>query len=135
FKAWAPKLYRYYEDHLNSLFQRMPWLRRIFNCGIFTTAAFNFGPKVSTFKHRDFSNLPFGFCGIQALGRFNPKTGGQIILWEARTVVDFPPASLIFIPSATITHSNCQIADHEERASFTQYCPGGLFRWVDYDFQ
>ncbi len=31
-------------------------------------------------------------------------------------------------------HSNTPIQKHEKRASFTQYCGGGLFRFVDNDF-
>lgn len=113
----------------------MPSLRRIFPASIFPSAAFNFGPNVRTFKHRDVFNCPFGFCTIQALGRFNPRKGGHIILWEPKLVIEFPPASLILIPSATITHSNVPVAEGDERASFTQYCTGGLFRYVDAGFR
>lgn len=112
----------------------MPSLRRIFPGSVFPAAAFNFGPKVWTFKHRDVFNCPFGMCAIQALGRFDPKKGGHIILWEPKLIIEFPAASLVLIPSATITHSNVPIADGDERASFTQYCPGGLFRYVDSGF-
>lgn len=46
-------------------------------------------------------------------------------------MIEFPPGALIFIPSATITHSNIPVAKGETRSSFTQYAPGGLFRFVD----
>jgi hypothetical protein len=32
-------------------------------------------------------------------------------------------------------HSNALIQEGEDRMSFTQYMPGGLFRWVDYGFR
>lgn len=85
--------------------------------------------------HRDILNCAFGWCAIQALGHFDPKKGGHIVLWEARLIVEFPPGSLILIPSATITHSNIRVASGDVRSSFTQYAPGGLFRYVDYGFQ
>ncbi|PPQ67439.1 hypothetical protein CVT26_007233 [Gymnopilus dilepis] len=134
FALWAPHVYGYYKEHLDKLFERMPDLRRIFPKSVFPTAAFNFGPNVWTFKHRDVKNCPFGFCAIQSLGRFDPTKGGHLILWELGLIIEFPPGSLILIPSATITHSNVPVAEGEERASFTQYAAGGLFRFVDYGF-
>ncbi|KAF8887439.1 hypothetical protein CPB84DRAFT_1684645 [Gymnopilus junonius] len=124
---WAPKVYGYYRGYLNELFEKMPSLRRIFTASIFPSAAFNFGPNIWTYKHRDTFNCPFGFCAIQALGCFDPKKGGQIILWEPKLVIEFLPTSLILIPSATITHSNVPVTEGDERASFTQYCTSGLF--------
>lgn len=50
-------------------------------------------------------------------------------------MVEFPPNSLVLIPSATVEHSNSPIAKDEERVSFTLFCGGGLFRWVDNGFR
>lgn len=77
-------------------------------------------------------NCPFGWCSVQALGNYNYKTGGHLILWELKLIVEFPPGSLILLPSATITHSNVAVAEGETRVSFTQFAAGGLFRYVDY---
>lgn len=112
-------------------------LERIFppHISIFPTAALNFGPNVWTYQHRDILNCPFGWCAVQALGRFDPTKGGHLVLWEPRLVVEFPPGSLVLIPSATITHSNIPVAQGDTRASFTQYAPGGLFRYVDCGFR
>jgi hypothetical protein len=57
------------------------------------------------------------------------------VLWDSRLVIEFPPGSTILISSAVLTHSNVPVASHESRYSFTQYCAGGLFRWVDNGFQ
>ncbi|KAJ3764384.1 hypothetical protein EV360DRAFT_9676, partial [Lentinula raphanica] len=81
--------------------------------------------------HRDFLNWPFGWCAITALGRFDPTRTGQLILWELRLVVDFPPAATVLIPSAVITHSNTPVAVDDTRISFTQYTAGPIFRWVE----
>jgi hypothetical protein len=113
----------------------MPDLRRNFVKSIFPSATFNFGPNVWTFKHRDRLNCPFGWCAIQALGHFDPKLGGHLVLWELKLVIEFPPGSLVLIPSATITHSNVPVQAGDSRVSFTQYCAGGLFRYVDNGFR
>lgn len=80
-------------------------------------------------------NCLFGMCAIQALGDFDPRLGGHLILWEIKKVVEFPPGSLVLIPSATITHSNTPIQPGETRTSFTQFCAGALFRFVDNGFR
>lgn len=57
------------------------------------------------------------------------------MLWEPHLVIEFPPGSLVLIPSATISHSNTPVAPGDSHSSFTQYAPGGLFRYVDYGFR
>ncbi|TFK60088.1 hypothetical protein BDN72DRAFT_779851, partial [Pluteus cervinus] len=88
----------------------------------YTSAAFNFGPQVCIFKHRDYFNRPSGLCAVQALGDFDHTKGGHIILWEAEIFVEFPANSVIPIPSTTITHSNLPCQPGETRISFTHYC-------------
>lgn len=135
FATWAPRTYNYYKTQLDKLFNQMTNLPRIFSKSVFPSAAFNIGPKVYTRSHRDLKNCPFGWCTVQALGRFDPTKGGHLIVWELGLAIEFPAGSTILLPSATLTHSNISVAEEEERASFTQFCHGGLFRWVDYDFQ
>ncbi|KAK0458714.1 uncharacterized protein EV420DRAFT_1620489 [Desarmillaria tabescens] len=102
---------------------------------IFCACTFNFGPKTATFEHMDSGNLPFGWCSVTVLGRFNPKQGGHLILWDLKLVIEFPPGSTILFPSAILRHSNTPIGCGETRYSFTQYTSGGLFRWVDQGLQ
>ncbi|EDR06992.1 uncharacterized protein LACBIDRAFT_299476 [Laccaria bicolor S238N-H82] len=61
--------------------------------------------------------------------------GSHLVLWDLGLVIEFPPGSTIFIPSASLDHSNASIQKEERRYSFTQYTAGGTFRWVDYGFQ
>lgn len=120
-------------SNLSELYQLRPSLLNQLNfgrLGPFPSCTFNFGGAVC-FKHTDPLNVPYGWCGVTALGDFDHTTGGQIILWDAWLVIDFPAGSQIFLPSAVMTHSNTTIAPHEKRFSFTQYCAGGIFRWVD----
>ncbi|KAJ7037287.1 hypothetical protein C8F04DRAFT_952936 [Mycena alexandri] len=135
FNLWAPKVYRYYRDHDERLRERFSDLDRNFPKSVFSAAAFNFGPNVWTFKHRDVLNTPFGMCTVTAMGPFDATKGGHMILWELKLVIEFPAASTILIPSATITHSNLPVQDGDERASFTQYTGGGLMRYVDNGFR
>ncbi|KAJ7911151.1 hypothetical protein B0H13DRAFT_1614874 [Mycena leptocephala] len=135
FALWAPQLYQYYHDHNAALHWRYPDLRRPFGHSVFFCAAFNFGPNVWTFRHRDVLNLAFGWCAIQALGEFDPTKGRHLVLWDLNLVVEFPPGALILLPSATLAHSNIPVAPEEKRASFTQFSAGGIFRYVDNGFR
>ncbi|KAJ6549028.1 hypothetical protein DFH09DRAFT_926354, partial [Mycena vulgaris] len=131
FALWAPHLYAHYRTCDASLHKSHPDLRRPFAHSAFFCAAFNFGRNVWTFKHRDVLNLAFGWCAIQALGHFDPRKGGHLVLWDLKLVIEFPPGALILLPSATIAHSNVPVQDTEERVSFTQFSAGGIFRYVD----
>ncbi|KAF8201856.1 hypothetical protein BJ912DRAFT_842985, partial [Pholiota molesta] len=135
FAAWAPRLYSYYEDHFRALLKSDPTLRRNFSNSVWAAATVNFGPRTITRRHRDSSNLPYGWCGITALGEFDATKGGHLVLWDLKLVVEFPAGSTILLPSAAVDHSNVPISHRERRCSFTQYTAGGLFRWVEQGFQ
>ncbi|KAJ7790143.1 hypothetical protein B0H14DRAFT_2396692, partial [Mycena olivaceomarginata] len=127
FASWAPRLYQHYHDNDEKLHIKLPHLRRPFVGSIFSCAAFNFGPNIWTFKHRDVVNLAFGWCAIQALGDFDPTKGGHLVLWDLMLVIEFPPGALILIPSATLSHSNVPVQPGDTHVSFTQFTSGGLF--------
>ncbi|KAF8178808.1 hypothetical protein K438DRAFT_1604469 [Mycena galopus ATCC 62051] len=135
FALWAPRLYAHHCTHDATLRQHLPHLRRPFNSSVFFGAAFNFGPNVWTFRHRDILNLAFRWCAVQALGNFDATRGGHLVLWDLKLVVEFPAGALILLPSATIVHSNVPVQQGEERASFTQFSVGGIFRYVNNGFQ
>ncbi|KAF6741064.1 hypothetical protein DFP72DRAFT_835414 [Ephemerocybe angulata] len=133
FRIFVPKLYKRYhslrqdvESHL-----RHRDLKWNFRKSVFSAAAFNFGPQTVTARHRDCMNLPGGFCAITALGEFNSKTGGHLVIEELGIVIEFPAGSTILLPSAVFTHSNTAIQPGETRVSFTQYTSGALFRYAD----
>lgn len=120
---------------LRLLYDRHPALKLNFNNSIYPAAAFNFGPRSVCYQHTDFANDPVNWCHITALGRYDHTKGGHIILYNLRLVVEFPPSASILIPSAIVPHGNVPIQEGEVRLVFTQYCPGGLLRWVDAKFQ
>ncbi|KAJ7774333.1 hypothetical protein DFH07DRAFT_952577 [Mycena maculata] len=110
FALWAPRLYNYYMDHDTRL-QLHSSLRHLFVGSIFSCATFNFDTN--------------------ALGEFDAMEGGHLALWDLKLLVEFPHGALILIPSVTITHSNVPVQTGDERLSFTQFTPGGIFRYVD----
>ncbi|KAJ7819634.1 hypothetical protein B0H14DRAFT_2600560 [Mycena olivaceomarginata] len=123
FANWAPRLFDFYVIYMTLL-----------------TAFFLPVPSTSALAHVpsatcDFANLAFGLCAITALGDFDYKAGGHLVLWDCKLVIEFPPGCTILIPSAAIYHSNIPIGRKEHRYSFTQYTAGGLFRWVEHDFK
>ncbi|KAF9033505.1 hypothetical protein BDZ89DRAFT_947753 [Hymenopellis radicata] len=136
FQRWSPNLFGYYKTHMDSLRGRLPQLGWNFGKSVFPCCAFNLSRVVWAFKHRDSANLPFGWCAITALAKkgFRPHLGGHLILWELGLVIEFPHASTVLIPSATITHSNVKPAPGDERMSFTQFAAGALFRYIDNRF-
>jgi len=134
FKLWAPKLHQHYREYQGKLRAHIPDLKPNFPRSVFSSMAFNFGPNVETIPHQDILNLPYGWCAIQALGDFDPQAGGHIVLWELKLIIEFPPGSIILIPSATITHSNLPVRAGDQRASITQYTGGSIFRYVDSGF-
>jgi hypothetical protein len=120
---------------MTKLFAHDSILHRIFLKSAWPAATFNFGPFTITFPHTDPGNLAWGWCSIAALGRFDPTKGGHIVLWDLGIIIEFPPGSTIFIPSALVVHSNIPIQEGETRYSFTQYCAGGLFHYIANGFR
>ncbi|KAF9471714.1 hypothetical protein BDN70DRAFT_761742, partial [Pholiota conissans] len=137
FSFYFPKIYHHYWTHLGPLYGRIPTLRANFpNVSIFPACTFNLGPTTATHDHRDSANVASGICAITALGNFDPTLGGHLILFDLKLVIEFPPGSTVLIPSALFKHGNTPIVgEGVSRMSFTQYCAGGLFRWVRYGFQ
>ncbi len=102
---------------------------------VFANASLNMGSSVRTVRHRDGKNLPYGWCGVLALGEFDHSVSGHLVLHDLKLMVEFPSGSWILIPSATLEHSNATIEKGDVRASLTLYSGGGLFRFLDNGFQ
>ncbi|KAF7333225.1 hypothetical protein MSAN_02429800 [Mycena sanguinolenta] len=91
--------------------------------------------QVSTTLHRDWTDMAGDMCAVVALGDFDPTTGGHLVLWDLRLLVEFPPGSLILFPSALISHANIPVRPGETRSSIVQYTPGAVCRFVENDFR
>ncbi|KAJ7810494.1 hypothetical protein B0H14DRAFT_3090767 [Mycena olivaceomarginata] len=132
FRTWNPSVHALYQGTLDALISRNSGLICNFprHVSAFAAATFNLGPATVTLAHIDALNLAWGWCAITALGVFDPRRGGHLVLWDLCLIIQFPPGSTILIPSAILRHSNVGIAEGERRYSFTQYSAAGLFRWV-----
>ncbi|EPQ52686.1 hypothetical protein GLOTRDRAFT_46965 [Gloeophyllum trabeum ATCC 11539] len=135
FNLVAPRLHSYYSTVLGGICSRYPNLERFWRRSVFACCAFNLGPRVRAYIHTDHLNVPFGWCAITAFGRFDPKRGGHLILWEWGLIIEFPPGSTVFIPSALVRHSNIGVSMDETRFSLVQWMPGALCRWFDFGFK
>ncbi|KAJ3566231.1 hypothetical protein NP233_g7132 [Leucocoprinus birnbaumii] len=138
--VWCPQMYQRFRECLSKLLTHKRLgkkLKSIAPADVYPRVAFNFGPKAWTNRHRDPKDYALSWCIVQLFGRFNPKLGGHIMFDDLQLVVEFPAGSCILIPSATFLHANLpvRVSKGEERASITQYFPGGLLRYVDHGFR
>lgn len=132
---FAPKMYGDYVSELKPLWTRMPHLEHNFHNSIFPAVTFNCGPQTVALKHLDSGNVAGGLCAITALGFFDPKVSGLLVLFPFKMIIEFPSGSTVLLPSAVVHHANTALQPGDHRCSMTQYCAGGLFRWVDYGFK
>lgn len=135
FARYAPKIYDYARVTLQALFAAYGWLTHNFANSIFPMVTFNCGPNTVCLEHIDFGNAAHMYCVITAIGTFDATLGGHLVIFSLRKIIEFPSGSTILIPSATLAHGNTPIREGEERFSMTQYCGGGLIRWVEYGFK
>ncbi|KAJ7050383.1 hypothetical protein C8F01DRAFT_1000854 [Mycena amicta] len=137
FRSFNLGLHSYYSRTMDVLFAAMPFLHRVFTpaTSVFASFTFNFGPQTVTHPHLDLANLAWGWCFITALGWFDAKIGGFLVLWDLKIYIPFPPGSTIGIPSALLRHSNVGIQPGKIQYLFTQFSAGGLFRYVEDGFQ
>ena len=134
-KMYAPRMHRRYTGTLQALLERNARLRQNFPNNSFACMTINLGPNTVTVRHTDHLNVPWGWCAITAIGTYDYRAGGHLIIWDLGIAIEFPPGSTILIPSAILTHSNVAIGEGERRYSLTQYTAGGLFRWVECGFR
>ncbi|KAG6905499.1 hypothetical protein DXG01_002374 [Tephrocybe rancida] len=72
FSTWAPKLYDFYNRNINKFCLHSPELKRNWLGSVFAAVMFNLSPQTVCYPHKDFANLPFGWCSITTLGNFDP---------------------------------------------------------------
>lgn len=125
----------YYRPYQTAIEDEYPEVTWPFKKSLFAATTFNLGPRTVCKPHVDSLNLSFGWCAVTALGDYDYKKGGHLILWDLKMAIEFPPGTTILLPSATLVHSNVAVGPHETRCSMTGYTAGGLFRFVDCGFQ
>ena len=131
---FAPKVYADMHHKLEALYGYHGFSLN-FPRSIYPAMTVNFGPRTVCVPHLNAANDAVNWCHISAYGRFNSQLGGHVLLLKPRMAVEFPAGAHAFIPSALFPHANVDIQPGEIRQSFTQYCAGGLLRWVDCGFR
>lgn len=67
---------------------------------------------------------------MYVFGNHDGSQGGQLVLHEARLVINLYPGDIIFFPSACMTHANLPIQGNEIRRSLVCYMAGGILRYA-----
>lgn len=132
---YSPKTYEKVVTQLTKLWDVLPNLSHNFHNSVFPAVTFNCGPRTIALRHLDTGNIAGGLCAITPLGDFDADVSAHLILFPFKLMIRFPSGSTALIPSATVHHGNTSLQAGETRCSMTQYCAGGLFRWVDYGFK
>ena len=135
FKLFAPDVHAEYARVLDGILDSDESLTRPFSNSVFAAATFNCGRRVTTLPHTDSHNYAPGWCAVMAMGDYDPRIGGHLVLWDLHLMIEFPPGAVILLPSAILRHSNTAVRHGEMRMSFTQFSPGGLWRWTECGFQ
>lgn len=134
-----PEMYSALVDVQSLLHQRYgKQAQRPMRYSVYPAYTANTGRRVACMRHKDSCNCPGIMCAVTALGDFDYKRGGHLIVFDLKLIIEFPPGATILILSASMDHGNIPIADDEPektRTSFTQYASGGLFRHVDFNFK
>lgn len=123
-------MYNDYRLKMDKLYTSDSTLIKNFKNNVFAALAINCSKHVNSEGHTDNGNRPDGWCAITAVGNFNHRTSGHIVLDELKLIIEFPRGSSVYIPSAIVTHHTIPIQAGETRHSMTQYTGGGLFRWI-----
>ncbi|KAJ3718223.1 hypothetical protein FB446DRAFT_655424 [Lentinula raphanica] len=133
FQSYFPNMHNLYNNVLDLLHEDNPEFERNFPECSWAAAHINFLRAV-TFRHRDFLNLLFGLCAVFPVGSYDYQCGGHLILWDLGLFLEFPPGTVILLPSALLEHSNVSLPPGQTRSSVTFYSAAGLFRWCHNGF-
>ncbi|KAJ7036230.1 hypothetical protein C8F04DRAFT_954020, partial [Mycena alexandri] len=128
FRSFSPRLYNYIENVTDLIHKHDKTLRREFP-GAFAAAEFDLGELGSAPRLQD-KDLLHGWRALTALGTYDSRRGGDIILWDDGWVIRFPPGATIFFPAALMRYSFVEVQPGEKQYTFSQYLPAGLARYV-----
>jgi len=95
-------------------------------CTAWAGCAANIGTldPVQTEAHRDVKESKFGYSCIVTAGDF---TGGALICYELKLIIELPPGSCFFFPDSLITHSNENVLG--ERSSVVAFTQENMFHY------
>lgn len=119
--TWYPSVAKAYREVDDSLAAPHPLRQALKAAGVnlpFAAHAFNLGPFVECWWHRDARNYILGVCPVVMLGAFNHRTSGQLILVEPKVVIELRRGDLFFLMSSILTHGTAPLTGpHREVCS------------------
>ncbi|KAJ7469887.1 hypothetical protein B0H11DRAFT_1920498 [Mycena galericulata] len=107
----------------------VPHERRPRDPSAFSILSYEFGASGSPSRLDQFDLLE-GWRAITALGNYNCRYGGDLVLWDEKRVIKFPPGSTVLIPAARMRYSFTAVGDDETHYLVAQHTPAGLHRYV-----
>lgn len=131
FLKYFPSVFDYYQDTLEQVCSLVPGCNVPSNDLPFASYTLNVGKQCTCNNHVDACNLACGLCMVCPFGHFDHKKGGHLIMHELKLVLSVPSGSIVYFPSALISHENIPIAAGETRQAFTAFSPATLFQWAD----
>ncbi|KAJ7682140.1 hypothetical protein DFH06DRAFT_978036 [Mycena polygramma] len=130
YQNFAPRIYEHVDQTKYRILNRDWTLRDNFPPGAFHASEWFLGSDESPPRLDDLQML-WSWRALTALGNYNARWGGEVILWEEKKVIKFPVGSTFLFPSAFMRYSFTQVNAGEHQFWFSQYSQAGLFRHVE----
>ncbi|KAJ7838430.1 hypothetical protein B0H13DRAFT_1650755, partial [Mycena leptocephala] len=134
YHGFAPRLYTHVEDTKSRVLGHDWTLRDNYPPGAFHASEWFLGADESPPRLDDLDML-WSWRALTALGRYNARWGGELILWEEKKVIKFPPGATFLFPAAFTRYSFTQVRAGETQYAFSQYSHSGPFRYVENGFR
>ncbi|KAJ7909217.1 hypothetical protein B0H13DRAFT_1877968 [Mycena leptocephala] len=106
-QSFAPKIYAYTENSTDLIYKFDEDLRRELP-GVFPAAEFDLGELGSAPRLQD-KDVLHGWRALTALGTYDSRYGGDIILWDDGFVLRFPPGATFLFPAALMRYSFVEV--------------------------
>ncbi|KAK6971925.1 hypothetical protein R3P38DRAFT_2813183 [Favolaschia claudopus] len=103
----------------------MPFIGSVFTT---TELVFCDAPIMSRIN-RDMAHTTF--MAVTAFGKYNSKTGGQIVFGDDDKMLEFPAGRTVIFPAGAKEYTFAAVGRNEERFLIRQYCNAGVLRWVE----
>ncbi|KAJ7983077.1 hypothetical protein DFH06DRAFT_977728 [Mycena polygramma] len=132
-QRFAPRLHAYMRYTKDALMANDPALRDNSTGGAFPAVEFFLGNDESPPTLHDL-DMMWAWRALTALGEYDSRWGGELILWEEKKVFRFPPGSTFLFPGTLVRYSFTQVRSGERQYSFSQYAQAGLYRYLENGF-
>ncbi|KAJ7076954.1 hypothetical protein C8R43DRAFT_910584, partial [Mycena crocata] len=80
--------------------------------------------------HLDETDMLEGWRVITALGNYDSRFGGDLVMWDEKKILRFPPGSSFLVPAARMRYSFTAVGEGETHFLMSQHMHAGLHRFV-----